>query len=177
MQWVGKRRRLLKHSSFSFSPRVVSLPLPLSPPLSSSPSSVPGLFFRLSFVSGPTLLLSPHRGDLTPDEVVALVCQGLQEGERDFGVKVRSILCCMRHQPGEYDLGPAPGCPSATSPNLLDCCCTWSPLRPSPPAIPWARSGTLRLPEVIRALPGGLRTSWQQKPFPQGDQALQPRDL
>lgn len=38
-------------------------------------------------------------GDLTPDEVVALVCQGLQEGERDFGVKVRSILCCMRHQP------------------------------------------------------------------------------
>ncbi|XP_012513400.1 PREDICTED: adenosine deaminase isoform X2 [Propithecus coquereli] len=38
-------------------------------------------------------------GDLTPDEVVALVGQGLQEGERDFGVKVRSILCCMRHQP------------------------------------------------------------------------------
>uniref|UniRef100_A0A673ULL7 Adenosine deaminase n=1 Tax=Suricata suricatta TaxID=37032 RepID=A0A673ULL7_SURSU len=38
-------------------------------------------------------------GDVTPDEVVALVDQGLQEGERDFGVKVRSILCCMRHQP------------------------------------------------------------------------------
>ncbi|KAM5303998.1 adenosine deaminase isoform 2-T2 [Glossophaga mutica] len=38
-------------------------------------------------------------GDLTPDEVVALVSQGLQEGERDFKVKVRSILCCMRHQP------------------------------------------------------------------------------
>uniref|UniRef100_A0A4X1TTU1 Adenosine deaminase n=1 Tax=Sus scrofa TaxID=9823 RepID=A0A4X1TTU1_PIG len=38
-------------------------------------------------------------GDLTPDEVVDLVGQGLQEGERDFGVKVRSILCCMRHQP------------------------------------------------------------------------------
>uniref|UniRef100_A0A8B9XM03 Adenosine deaminase n=1 Tax=Bos mutus grunniens TaxID=30521 RepID=A0A8B9XM03_BOSMU len=38
-------------------------------------------------------------GDLTPDEVVSLVNQGLQEGERDFGVKVRSILCCMRHQP------------------------------------------------------------------------------
>ncbi|XP_037598915.1 adenosine deaminase isoform X4 [Cebus imitator] len=38
-------------------------------------------------------------GDLTPDEVVALVGQGLQEGERDFGVKARSILCCMRHQP------------------------------------------------------------------------------
>ncbi|XP_004586118.1 adenosine deaminase [Ochotona princeps] len=38
-------------------------------------------------------------GDLTPDEVVMLVNQGLQEGQRDFGVKVRSILCCMRHQP------------------------------------------------------------------------------
>ncbi|XP_002747684.1 adenosine deaminase isoform X3 [Callithrix jacchus] len=38
-------------------------------------------------------------GDLTPDEVVALVGQGLQEGERDFGVKTRSILCCMRHEP------------------------------------------------------------------------------
>ncbi|XP_010590011.1 adenosine deaminase isoform X1 [Loxodonta africana] len=38
-------------------------------------------------------------GDLTPDEVVVLVAQGLQEGERDFGVKVRTILCCMRHQP------------------------------------------------------------------------------
>ncbi|XP_029078063.1 adenosine deaminase isoform X1 [Monodon monoceros] len=38
-------------------------------------------------------------GDLTPDEVVCLVDQGLQDGERDFGVKVRSILCCMRHQP------------------------------------------------------------------------------
>ncbi|KAK2504031.1 hypothetical protein MC885_020813 [Smutsia gigantea] len=38
-------------------------------------------------------------GDLTPDEVVELVGQGLQEGERDFGLKVRSILCCMRHQP------------------------------------------------------------------------------
>lgn len=38
-------------------------------------------------------------GDLTPDEVVDLVNQALQEGEQAFGVKVRSILCCMRHQP------------------------------------------------------------------------------
>ncbi|KAM9589860.1 adenosine deaminase isoform 1-T1 [Trichechus inunguis] len=38
-------------------------------------------------------------GDVTPDDVVALVIQGVQEGERDFGVKVRTILCCMRHQP------------------------------------------------------------------------------
>ncbi|ELW66767.1 Adenosine deaminase [Tupaia chinensis] len=40
-------------------------------------------------------------GDLTPDEVVALVCQGLQEGESAFGIKARSILCCMRDQPHE----------------------------------------------------------------------------
>ncbi|XP_076707997.1 adenosine deaminase-like isoform X5 [Callospermophilus lateralis] len=38
-------------------------------------------------------------GDLTPDEVVDIVGQGLKEGEQDFGIKVRSILCCMRHQP------------------------------------------------------------------------------
>ncbi|XP_014799112.1 PREDICTED: adenosine deaminase [Calidris pugnax] len=38
-------------------------------------------------------------GDLTPDEVVNLVNQGLQDGERDFRIKARSILCCMRHMP------------------------------------------------------------------------------
>ncbi|XP_074066227.1 adenosine deaminase [Macrotis lagotis] len=38
-------------------------------------------------------------GDVTPDDVVFLVNQGLQEGERDFNIKVRSILCCMRHMP------------------------------------------------------------------------------
>uniref|UniRef100_A0A2K5PNB9 adenosine deaminase n=1 Tax=Cebus imitator TaxID=2715852 RepID=A0A2K5PNB9_CEBIM len=38
-------------------------------------------------------------GDLTPDEVAALVGQGLREGERDFGVKAWSNLCCMLHQP------------------------------------------------------------------------------
>ncbi|XP_048205437.1 adenosine deaminase isoform X2 [Perognathus longimembris pacificus] len=38
-------------------------------------------------------------GDLTPDEVVDLVNQGLREGEQAFNIKVRSILCCMRHQP------------------------------------------------------------------------------
>jgi len=40
-----------------------------------------------------------YRGDLTPDEVVNLVNQGLQDGERDFRIKARSILCCMRHMP------------------------------------------------------------------------------
>ncbi|XP_012583573.1 PREDICTED: adenosine deaminase [Condylura cristata] len=38
-------------------------------------------------------------GDVTPSDVVFLVNQGLKEGERDFKVKVRSILCCMRHMP------------------------------------------------------------------------------
>lgn len=39
------------------------------------------------------------KGDLTPDEVVDIVGQGLKEGEQAFGVKVQSILCCMCHQP------------------------------------------------------------------------------
>ncbi|XP_033850064.2 adenosine deaminase [Acipenser ruthenus] len=38
-------------------------------------------------------------GDLTPDEVVNLVNQGLREGEQAFNIKARSILCCMRHMP------------------------------------------------------------------------------
>uniref|UniRef100_A0A8C5GCY5 Adenosine deaminase n=1 Tax=Gouania willdenowi TaxID=441366 RepID=A0A8C5GCY5_GOUWI len=38
-------------------------------------------------------------GDLSPDEVVRLVNQGLREGERAFSIKARSILCCMRHMP------------------------------------------------------------------------------
>ncbi|XP_067904334.1 adenosine deaminase [Heterodontus francisci] len=38
-------------------------------------------------------------GDLTPDEVVHLVNQGFQEGEKAFKIKARSILCCMRHMP------------------------------------------------------------------------------
>ncbi|XP_036447303.1 adenosine deaminase [Colossoma macropomum] len=37
--------------------------------------------------------------DVTPDDVVNLVNQGLKEGERDFKTKARSILCCMRHMP------------------------------------------------------------------------------
>ncbi|KAM8946093.1 adenosine deaminase [Pelodytes ibericus] len=38
-------------------------------------------------------------GDLTPDNVVDLVNQGLREGEKAFNIKARSILCCMRHMP------------------------------------------------------------------------------
>ncbi|XP_073462855.1 adenosine deaminase-like [Aquarana catesbeiana] len=38
-------------------------------------------------------------GDLTPEEVVELVNEGLKEGERDFNIKAKSILCCLRHMP------------------------------------------------------------------------------
>ncbi|XP_061591148.1 adenosine deaminase [Cololabis saira] len=38
-------------------------------------------------------------GDLSPDEVVRLVNEGLGRGEKKFNIKVRSILCCMRHMP------------------------------------------------------------------------------
>ncbi|CAJ1084445.1 adenosine deaminase [Xyrichtys novacula] len=38
-------------------------------------------------------------GDLSPDEVVHLVNEGLSEGQRAFNINVRSILCCMRHMP------------------------------------------------------------------------------
>uniref|UniRef100_A0A8C6V9D4 Adenosine deaminase n=1 Tax=Naja naja TaxID=35670 RepID=A0A8C6V9D4_NAJNA len=39
------------------------------------------------------------KGDVTPDDVVRTVNQGLKEGEKDFNIKVKSILCCMRNQP------------------------------------------------------------------------------
>lgn len=40
-----------------------------------------------------------EEGDVTPDDVVHLVNEGLSEGERAFNIKARSILCCMRHMP------------------------------------------------------------------------------
>ncbi|KAG8447086.1 hypothetical protein GDO86_014513 [Hymenochirus boettgeri] len=40
-----------------------------------------------------------EQGDITPDEVVDLVNQGLRKGEKEFNIKARSILCCMRHMP------------------------------------------------------------------------------
>lgn len=40
-----------------------------------------------------------EEGDVSPDEVVRLVNEGLSEGERAFNIKARSILCCMRHMP------------------------------------------------------------------------------
>ncbi|KAM9444787.1 adenosine deaminase [Clarias gariepinus] len=40
-----------------------------------------------------------EEGDVTPDDVVRLVNEGLKEGENKFKIKARSILCCMRHMP------------------------------------------------------------------------------
>ncbi|KAI5609075.1 adenosine deaminase [Silurus asotus] len=40
-----------------------------------------------------------EEGDVTPDDVVHLVNEGLKQGEKDFKIKARSILCCMRHMP------------------------------------------------------------------------------
>ncbi|XP_078072480.1 adenosine deaminase-like [Mustelus asterias] len=37
------------------------------------------------------------KGDVSPDEVVNLVNQGFHRGQCDFGIKVRSILCCIRN--------------------------------------------------------------------------------
>lgn len=45
------------------------------------------------------IAFSSLRGDLSPDEVVRLVNEGLNEGERAFNIKARSILCCMRNMP------------------------------------------------------------------------------
>ncbi|XP_076454786.1 adenosine deaminase-like [Babylonia areolata] len=39
-------------------------------------------------------------GGYTPRDVVRSVNQALQEGERRYGVKVNTILCCIRHIPG-----------------------------------------------------------------------------
>ncbi|XP_028404296.1 adenosine deaminase-like [Dendronephthya gigantea] len=35
----------------------------------------------------------------SPRKVVESVCIGLERGSKDFDVKVKSILCCMRHKP------------------------------------------------------------------------------
>lgn len=35
----------------------------------------------------------------SPRKVVESVCKGIERGCKDFGVKVRTILCCMRHRP------------------------------------------------------------------------------
>ncbi|XP_033726918.1 adenosine deaminase-like isoform X2 [Pecten maximus] len=40
-----------------------------------------------------------ERGDFSPRDVVATVCDALEKGGRDFNLTVNSILCCMTHRP------------------------------------------------------------------------------
>ncbi|ESP02647.1 hypothetical protein LOTGIDRAFT_171847 [Lottia gigantea] len=42
---------------------------------------------------------SSKSGNLSPSDVVSTISDGLQKGSEDFGVNVKSILCCMRHRP------------------------------------------------------------------------------
>ena len=46
---------------------------------------------------------NPVRGgstNLSPDEYVQAVLDGLERGQKEFGVKIRLILCFMRERPG-----------------------------------------------------------------------------
>lgn len=77
-------------------------------------------------VSGLLLMaFLPCRGDLTPDEVVQLVNQGLKDGERDFHIKARSILCCMRHMPS--NVLQLPCCSAPFPEGLGGCPWGWGP--------------------------------------------------
>jgi len=40
-----------------------------------------------------------EKGDVTPEDVVRCVNRGFSRGETDFGIKARSILCCIRTHP------------------------------------------------------------------------------
>lgn len=40
-----------------------------------------------------------EHGDLTPREVVKIICDSFKRGSKDFGINAKSILCCMRHRP------------------------------------------------------------------------------
>jgi adenosine deaminase len=43
-------------------------------------------------------------GDITPEEVVKIICNAFDKGSRDFGINVKSILCCVEHKPGKIYL-------------------------------------------------------------------------
>ena len=61
------------------------------------------LYFEVRYC--PHLLCTTESVDedncVSPRDVVQAVIRGLKRGERDFGVKARSILCCMRDKPGK----------------------------------------------------------------------------
>lgn len=38
-------------------------------------------------------------GDIAPREVVSIICDAFEKGSKDFGIIVKSILCCVVHEP------------------------------------------------------------------------------
>lgn len=40
-----------------------------------------------------------EKGNVSPRDVVSIVCSALERGSRDFGITVKSILCGMTHRP------------------------------------------------------------------------------
>lgn len=43
---------------------------------------------------------SAEQGDLTPREVVQLVNESFNRGAKNYNIKIKSILCCVRYRPG-----------------------------------------------------------------------------
>lgn len=43
-------------------------------------------------------------GDISPRDVVDIVCTALEKGSKDFNITVKSILCSMTHRPGNTRL-------------------------------------------------------------------------
>lgn len=48
-----------------------------------------------------TVYAHEDKNDCPPRRVVDSICKGFEQGCKEFGVKIRTILCCMRHKPGE----------------------------------------------------------------------------
>ena len=52
-------------------------------------------------INGEVEEVSANSCVVSPRDVVQAVNRGLKRGEKDFGVKARSILCCVRSRPGK----------------------------------------------------------------------------
>ncbi|XP_052761783.1 adenosine deaminase-like [Mya arenaria] len=44
-----------------------------------------------------------EHGDLTPREIVKIINEAFAKGSKDYNIRVKSILCCMRHRPDWSD--------------------------------------------------------------------------
>ena len=43
-------------------------------------------------------------GTITPRDIVRAVNEGIRQGEKDFGIRARSILCMLRDRPGNVSV-------------------------------------------------------------------------